>query len=212
MLLTMLALAIDPPLGPEPVGDPAEWISADDYPSDAMHKEAGGTVFFDVSIDPTGRAARCRVLVSSGLSSLDQVACAAIMKRGKWRPTLDDAGKPIFATFRRRVAWRMPDAGYKRAAGWQLPAADMEVEVAKLIVPPEQAKVTVRQIQTAAGAQESCTVVRSSEIQALDRAACKVAEPLTKLDPIGDAAGNRVRGVRWRTIQFVQQATTRPAS
>jgi hypothetical protein len=134
------------------------------------------------------------------------------MKRGRWKPTLDDAGKPVFAVYRRQVIWTLPDSAGARRDTWRKPVADMEAEVSRLSVSAEQATVVVRQIQSADGAQETCSVVQTSTVAALNRAACQVAEPLTKLDPIGDAAGNRVRGVRWRTIQFVQQGTTKPAS
>lgn len=196
--------------GAEPVDHSGLWITQDDYPAEALRQLKDGVVEIDVSIDQVGNPARCRVIRTSGTPVLDQTACAAILKRGRWKPTLDDAGKPVFATYRRKVKWVHPDGPRAKDVSGEL-STDMEVEVAKLPVEPDRAQVTVRQIQSANGTAESCKVVVPSASPVLDRAACQLAAPLASIDPIADIAGNRVRGVRWRTIRFVAAASSNRA-
>lgn len=206
-LLVALAGAAVTHLGPTPIGDPLTWISWADYPTAALNAAKEGRSEIEISVDPTGHAARCRTVASSGVTILDQMACAAFARRGKWEPTIDATGKPIFAIYRQRVSWRLGNS--KREPANYPP--DMQIEVAKLPVPATDAKVVVRQIQRPDGSQESCDVVRPSSSPALNRAACKVGAQLTATEPIGDAAGQLVRGARWRTIEFVEKGATPPA-
>lgn len=208
-MLTVLLLALAGPSadfpGPTPIGDISRWILSSDYPEAAIRAENTGTVDIEVSIDTTGHAARCRIVAPSGTDILDKMACAAFARRGVWEPTLDASGKPIFAIFRRRINWRLPGDSIKPSPG--IPP-DMQIEVAKLPVPAADATVVVRQIQRADGSQESCDVVKPSSSAALNRAACTVGAQLTATEPIGDAAGQLVRGARWRTIEFVEKGAT----
>ncbi|SEL05133.1 TonB family C-terminal domain-containing protein [Sphingomonas palmae] len=207
LMLVALAGAAVTYSGPTPIGDPLTWISWADYPSAALNAAKEGRTEIEISVDPTGHAARCRTVTSSGVTILDQMACAAFARRGKWEPTLDMAGKPIFAIYRQRVSWRLGN-GQREAA---ITPPDMEVEVAKLPVPAADAKVVVRQIQRSDGSQETCDVVKPSPSAALNRAAYTVGAQLTATEPIGDAAGQLVRGARWRTIEFVEKGATPPS-
>ena len=193
--------------GPKPLGNYLYWIIPDDYPLDAFNAGKEGTVEIEISVDEQGHAARCRIVRSSGTASLDQTACAAVARRGSWEPTRDEAGQSIFAIYRRRIVWALPGSNTKP----KLPMFDMEIDVAKLPIPRDQASVTVRQIQRADGSEESCTVVSPSPSDALNRIACRVAAPLTKLDPIANANGDLVRGARWRRIQFSEKGEQKAA-
>ncbi|WP_238560121.1 energy transducer TonB [Sphingomonas sp. Mn802worker] len=193
--------------GPTPIGDPARWIGPSDYPADAIFERKQGVSVVEVTVDPTGHAVQCRVPVGSGSVSLDKTACAAVAGRGLWQPTIDQSGKPIFAIYRQRVSWMLPGPLFK-SPGVQ---SDMQIEVAKLPVSAGDATVVVRQIQRADGSQESCEVVQPSPSPALNSIACIVGAQLTATAPIGDAAGQRVRGARWRMIEFVEKGAAPPS-
>lgn len=197
----MLAGADKTTVGPKPIGNPEGWITSDDYPSEALRSEQGGVVEFEVTINESGHAARCRILRSSGSALLDGTACAAIARRGSWELTRDKSGNAIFAVYRRRVIWRL--YGDKKAK--PPPIEDMEIEVAKLPIPAEEAVVVVRQIQRVDGSEESCIVADPSPSDVLNQVACRMAAPLSKLDPIANENGDLVRGARWRVIRFVEQ-------
>jgi protein TonB len=93
-----------------PRGNPKDWFTNDDYPSDALAAEAQGTTRIKWDIGLTGRVENCQVVSSSGNSSLDRAACAAATRRGRYTPALDASGKPIKQFgISRGVSWRLPE-------------------------------------------------------------------------------------------------------
>lgn len=90
-------------------GNPADWISNDDYPSDALSAEASGTSSIRWDIGTTGRVENCTVTKSSGNSSLDRAACSALTRRGRYTPAQDQSGQPIRVSGQtRNVRWVLP--------------------------------------------------------------------------------------------------------
>ncbi|MEG3178037.1 TonB family protein [Sphingomonas sp. RB3P16] len=93
-----------------PKGNPADWITNDDYPSDALSAEAQGTTAIRWDIGTNGRVENCTVTSSSGNSSLDRAACSALTRRGRYTPALDQGGAPMRTVGQtRRVVWRLPE-------------------------------------------------------------------------------------------------------
>jgi len=77
----------------------SEAITVDDYPAISIRLQEQGVVKvrFVVSVDGTVRD--CTVAVSSGKSRLDEAACAMVIRRWRYRPSLDENGMPVdFAT------------------------------------------------------------------------------------------------------------------
>ena len=89
-------------------GNPASWITSDDYPARALREGAEGTTAITWDINGDGRVENCRVTASSGNSDLDDAACKAITRRGRYKPALDQSGNPIRSSSSRRVVWRIP--------------------------------------------------------------------------------------------------------
>jgi protein TonB len=89
-------------------GNPADWITQDDYPPSSIRAEEEGTTSITWTINTQGRVENCRVTQSSGSSALDQAACRALTRRGRYSPATDAAGNPIATTQSRRVVWRLP--------------------------------------------------------------------------------------------------------
>lgn len=90
-------------------GNPASWITNDDYPARALRDEAQGTVAIQWEINTQGRVENCRVTSSSGNKDLDDAACSLIVRRGRYSAALDQDGSPMRSTDRRRVVWRLPN-------------------------------------------------------------------------------------------------------
>ena len=90
-------------------GDPAQWITNDDYPPSSIRAEEQGTTAIKWTINTQGRVENCAVTSSSGSSALDRAACAALTLRGRYSPALDQAGNPIASSSSRRVVWRLPE-------------------------------------------------------------------------------------------------------
>ncbi|WP_183956314.1 energy transducer TonB [Sphingobium fontiphilum] len=90
-------------------GNPANWVSADDYPPSALRQEAQGTTAISWDINEQGRVENCRVTSSSGNAALDDAACKAITRRGRYTPAVDQNGNPIRSSSSRRIVWRLPE-------------------------------------------------------------------------------------------------------
>jgi len=107
---------VAPPPPPPPVisqaagarGDPAQWITNDDYPPGALRDNKEGVSRIAWQINEQGRVENCEVTGSSGSSELDQAACALITRRGRYSPAKDQNGKPIRSTASRSVRWQIP--------------------------------------------------------------------------------------------------------
>jgi len=82
----------------------AQWITADDYPFEAIVQEHEGTTTINWVVGGNGRVASCRVTQSSGHDSLDQAGCRALMARGCWDPK----ALPEKREHTRRIVWRLP--------------------------------------------------------------------------------------------------------
>ncbi|MBY8823214.1 TonB family protein [Sphingomonas colocasiae] len=90
-------------------GDPARWITNDDYPVAAIRARAEGVSSIAWTIDVDGRAIDCKVVRSSGNADLDAAACAALTRRARYSPALDEAGDPVRSTGQRDVGWKLPE-------------------------------------------------------------------------------------------------------
>lgn len=89
-------------------GQQAEWLTADDYPADAIRMGAQGTSTLLWTIGVDGRVHDCRVVISSGSPVLDAAGCKAITLRGRYTPMHDAAGQPIAVHKSRRINWSIP--------------------------------------------------------------------------------------------------------
>lgn len=105
-----------PPPPPAPVqskaagakGDPAQWVTSDDYPPGALREEREGVTKVSWQINETGRIENCQVVSSSGSPDLDETACRVLTRRGRYSPALDQSGKPMRTTQSRSIRWQIP--------------------------------------------------------------------------------------------------------
>ena len=84
------------------------FVTTDDYPPSALRANEEGTSSISWTINTQGRVENCHVTHSSGHSDLDEAACRAITRRGRYTPAKDQNGNPITSTQSRNVVWRIP--------------------------------------------------------------------------------------------------------
>ena len=84
--------------------NPAEWITADDYPMEAIRNDYEGTVRISWTVKDNGRIGSCEVIEPSGHAMLDLAGCQAIIRRGCYDP----AELTSQRTYSRRIVWRLP--------------------------------------------------------------------------------------------------------
>ncbi len=75
--------------------DQRNWFAVDDYPSDAMMKDAQGMVTVSFVIDAKGRVGECQVVKSSGSAILDRVPCPVMQRRARFEPAIGPNGSAI---------------------------------------------------------------------------------------------------------------------
>lgn len=83
------------------------FITSEDYPSQAMSEIKGGTTRVMLLIDEQGLAKDCVVEEHSGVASIDAQTCFMVLKRGKFAPASDAAGKPIKSFLSYAFKWKL---------------------------------------------------------------------------------------------------------
>lgn len=84
-------------------------ITSDDYPEDAITANQGGTTRYMLMIDERGKVLDCVIEQTSGVASIDGMGCQVMKERGKGKPALDAAGKPVKSVLITTIGWRIAD-------------------------------------------------------------------------------------------------------
>lgn len=92
-----------------PRGNPAEWVTSDDYPAAALRDGQQGRTGFRLQIGSDGRVTDCAVTQSSGSADLDQTACRMLVRRAHFTPARDASGNPAASTYASNVVWKLPN-------------------------------------------------------------------------------------------------------
>lgn len=90
-----------------PTSPSSGWFSPNDYPNDMVRGGYEGNVNFRVIVDATGAPLSCHVQSSTRPQAFDDVVCRQVMKRARFHPALDAAGKPIKSYWRQSVHFRL---------------------------------------------------------------------------------------------------------
>lgn len=92
---------------PTPI-NAADWVSASDYPQDALAARIEGTVGFALAVAEDGSVGDCTIVQSSGTPSLDTRTCALLRERARFSPT--SQGQPASRRFVSRIRWQLPSS------------------------------------------------------------------------------------------------------
>ena len=91
------------------VAKPARKIAGElrdsDYPRDAARQGLAGTVAISFRVRADGLVDRCTVLRSSGHALLDDLTCRLFVRRYRFRPATDAAGRPVESTLQTTFTW-----------------------------------------------------------------------------------------------------------
>jgi hypothetical protein len=83
------------------------YFSHSDYPTQAVRENASGRTGLIMMIDETGKLKDCMVEETSGIATLDAMACGVLLERAKFNPALDAAGNPIRSVCATAVRWAL---------------------------------------------------------------------------------------------------------
>lgn len=88
-----------------PTGNPAEWVTTNDYPTKALREEAQGTVAFRLEIGSDGLVRDCTITNSSGSQELDEATCSLVMRRARFTPARNTQDHAVASSYSNRVRW-----------------------------------------------------------------------------------------------------------
>lgn len=94
-------------LGPRPPVQIRGAIRNRDYPAAAAEAGVSGMVEVRYRIDTRGRAHSCTIVQSSGNAALDETTCRLTEERFRFRPALDENGRPEEVLMIQRQDWVM---------------------------------------------------------------------------------------------------------
>lgn len=87
----------------------ANFVSADDYPAEALHRREQGVTEFRLTVGPDGLVRDCAITGSSGSATLDAATCRIYRSRGRFTPARDATGQPATDTVESRLRWTLPN-------------------------------------------------------------------------------------------------------
>ena len=96
----------------EPIESPGAWLSNADYPAAAIRRRAQGEVGFRLTVGASGQPTACTIISPSNDESLDQVTCALVLSRARFRPARNANGLPVEDTYVSRVRWAVDERDF----------------------------------------------------------------------------------------------------
>ena len=134
---------------PFPV-DAEKWFSSSDYPSDLP--DSSETVFQPVTqtlVNEDGKIVGCRVETASKSPKMDALACAIILKRGRFQPARWTDGTPVPGVYRWPISFAVEGDSYDRLS-------DIELQVGRLPDHKKSEFVTVAFASDSSGRIGAC--------------------------------------------------------
>lgn len=207
-LMLMLAVVAAEPIA---AGD---WVSPYDYPVAALKEKRSGASEFILRVSAEGRPLSCEISGSSGSQDLDQQTCAMVMRRARFKPARDAAGRAMPSVYRNRNSWWAGDGQPPAVPPMRL---DLELSVAEL--PPgveDPARVDVAFLVEANGSLSDCTALppdppakpgskkgkaQRKAVELLGPTACAQAAS-SKLKPFVDDSGSAVPSIQIVKVAF----------
>jgi hypothetical protein len=198
-LLLAAAAMIESFTGPDVAGNSDSWITVADYPRDALLKGEQAYPGFMIVVGIDGKPKSCRITSASAYPNLDRYTCALMMARSRFKPALDNAGRPIISTYRNYANWII--TGMPR--GDHPPFGDLILSVASLPKKlPRRPLVHVYSLVEVDGAITGCYVKSSRLVKGLEATACREVRDNWHFSPMTDDTGRKILSVQSVIVAF----------
>lgn len=89
-------------------GMPGTWLTSNDYPKGALAKGENAIVRFRMMVGADGMPTQCFVQQATMSPEFIKLTCDLLMKRARFTPALDAAGKPVASFYTNAVRWLTP--------------------------------------------------------------------------------------------------------
>lgn len=90
-----------------PASNPGRWMNISDYPLQMLNDGKQGIVHFRLIVDEAGKPKSCHIQKSTRPKAFEDAVCEGIMKRARFEPAFDAAGKPVASYYLNRVRFQM---------------------------------------------------------------------------------------------------------
>lgn len=206
---TIMAVPLAPPppdryVVPVPRGNPARWITNDDYPDTAYFGEQEGVVAFHLDIGVDGRVSSCSITRSDATRELERATCSLFTRRARFTPaSMND--QHTTGGFDSRVRWAFPkeifflvDPAFDSGAanGPALTEAAGAWIAGDVYPAATRGRASGRTIVIldvdAGGRVANCTIDQPSGVAPLDGAACPLLTGKALFEAATDADGKPV--------------------
>ncbi|WP_226016883.1 energy transducer TonB [Novosphingobium sp. FKTRR1] len=97
------------PRAARPLNAPGRWVSASDYPTNALRRGEQGVTGFTLTIGPDGRVRDCAITRSSGSADLDAATCNKIAQRAQFAPASNETGDAVAGRYSNVIRWQIPE-------------------------------------------------------------------------------------------------------
>lgn len=98
-----------PPRKPRARGSEANWVTANDFPTNDLRLGHEGLTRVILTVSARGEVARCDVAASSGWPGLDKTTCDRLTRRARFEAATDGTGARVTGTYATAVRWRIPE-------------------------------------------------------------------------------------------------------
>lgn len=199
-LLLLGTLATSMSKLPEPIGQ-QRWMTNADYPESPRQRGEQGALRFRLTIDESGKPNKCEISKSSGSIAIDNLTCALMMRRAKFKPARDAKGAVIPSIYSQTTTFQIMG---------EAPAvetlADMGFIVRTLPRKAKRALLTLRVIVREDGKLDTCEIETSSGLPTVDAIACETVDARGSLYVAHLADGKAVRTMQGITVAFVAES------
>jgi hypothetical protein len=79
----------------QPLTLPQKWMSSNDYPTKMLSAGQPAIVDYRLSVDVEGNPVSCFIQLTTRPKEFDNAVCGSLMKRARFKPALDEEGKPL---------------------------------------------------------------------------------------------------------------------
>jgi Gram-negative bacterial TonB protein C-terminal len=92
----------------QPQQSPGKWVVSSDYPLNMLESGQPAIVEFRLSVGADGVPTACHIQSTTRPKEFDDAVCKSVMRRARFDPALDAAGKPLASYYRNTVRFQIP--------------------------------------------------------------------------------------------------------
>jgi Gram-negative bacterial TonB protein C-terminal len=92
----------------KPQQSPNKWVVSSDYPLNMLASGQSAIVEFRLSVGADGVPSACYIQSTTRPKEFDNAVCKSVMRRARFDPALDAAGKPLASYYRNTVRFQLP--------------------------------------------------------------------------------------------------------